>query len=101
MVGLDVAFAQQLFEGEQDRIAGNAELVGQHAAGGKARARPQTAGQDQLHELAIDLAVQQFVDAAFDVHGDRRGAGSAAAHGDSLGSGPIGSMEVALFTGPL
>jgi hypothetical protein len=78
---LDIAFAHQLFERQQHRIAGHAEFLGQHAARGKARTRPQAAGQDQLHELAIDLVMERFAAFAFDVDRHRRGTGRAAAHG--------------------
>ena len=50
-----------MFEGEQHGVAAYAQLLRQHAARRETRRRLQTAASDQLHQLAIDLPVQQLV----------------------------------------
>jgi hypothetical protein len=68
MPGFHIAFAHQLLQGQQHGVAGDAEFVRQHPARRHARARPQAARQNQLHEFAVDLAMQRLMPRAIDVN---------------------------------
>src|SRR5204863_124334 len=64
---LQVPLAQQVVVGARDRVAGQAELLGQPARGRDALAGRQPAGQDRGAELGVDLAVEGLVRRALEI----------------------------------
>ena len=66
-----VALGAQLLVGLHDDAAGDAQIGGQHAAGGQRRPSREPAGTDQAAQRRLDLAMQRDAASALERHQQR------------------------------